>query len=137
MSPELSLRREDVLSAWSGIRPLAIDPHASSTAAASRDHIISVNPKTKTIFIAGGKWTTYREMAEDAIDKVIEVAKLKNKITKKCSTLTTPLIGFNGYSSNLHIRLIQEYGIASSVAKRLSTAYGGRAHEVLRIAKTN
>lgn len=135
LSPELSLRREDVLSAWSGIRPLAMDPHASSTAAASRDHIISVNPKTNTIFIAGGKWTTYREMAEDAIDKVIEVAKLKDKVTKKCSTLTTPLIGFKGYSSNLHIRLIQEYGIASSVAKRLSTAYGGRAHEVLRIAK--
>jgi glycerol-3-phosphate dehydrogenase len=135
LSPELSIRREDVLSAWSGIRPLAMDPHASSTAAASRDHIISVNPKTGTIFIAGGKWTTYREMAEDAIDKVIEVAKLEKIFTKKCSTLTTPLIGLKGYSSNLHIRLIQEYGIASSVAKRLSKAYGGRAHEVLRIAK--
>jgi len=135
LSPELRIRREDVLSAWSGIRPLAMDPHASSTAAASRDHIISVNPKTGTIFIAGGKWTTYREMAEDAIDKVIEVAKLEKIFTKKCSTLTTPLIGLKGYSSNLHIRLIQEYGIASSVAKRLSKAYGGRAHEVLRIAK--
>ena len=135
LSPELRLRREDVLSAWSGIRPLAIDPHASSTAAASRDHIISVNPKTGTVFIAGGKWTTYREMAEDAVDKVIEIGKLEKKAVKKCSTLTTPLMGYKGYSSNLHIRLIQEYGIASSVAKRLATAYGGCAHEVMRIAK--
>lgn len=62
LSPELQLRRKDVLSAWSGIRPLASDPYASSTASASRDHVISYNPKTGITFISGGKWTTFRQM---------------------------------------------------------------------------
>ena len=59
-----------MLSAWSGVRPLANDPHAGSTAEASRDHVISLNPESGVIFVAGGKWTTYREMAQDAVDKV-------------------------------------------------------------------
>jgi glycerol-3-phosphate dehydrogenase len=55
---------QDVLSAWSGIRPLAVDPHASeqNTSAISRDHVISYNPTSGALFISGGKWTTYREM---------------------------------------------------------------------------
>jgi glycerol-3-phosphate dehydrogenase len=74
LNPEISLERKHVMSAWTGIRPLAADPHLStstsastpggerSTAAASRDHVISHNPETGIIFAAGGKWTTYREM---------------------------------------------------------------------------
>lgn len=62
LNPELRLRRQDVLSAWSGIRPLARDPHATSTATASRDHVISHNPASGIVFISGGKWTTFREM---------------------------------------------------------------------------
>ena len=72
LSPELQLRRQDVLSAWSGIRPLAVDPHttsagssssvSSTTAKASRDHIVSHNPISGMVFVTGGKWTTYREM---------------------------------------------------------------------------
>lgn len=62
LSKELKMRRQDVLSAWSGVRPLAADPHADSTASVSRDHVVSYNPTTGTVFLAGGKWTTYREM---------------------------------------------------------------------------
>lgn len=69
LSPELRLRRQDVLSAWKGIRPLATDPNTTSTSnsveetsQASRDHVISVDKKSNVVFIAGGKWTTYREM---------------------------------------------------------------------------
>jgi glycerol-3-phosphate dehydrogenase len=64
LNPEIKLRREDVLSAWSGIRPLAMDPNATSTASVSRDHLISHNPGSGAVFISGGKWTTYREMAQ-------------------------------------------------------------------------
>ncbi len=62
LNPELRLRRQDVLSAWAGIRPLAIDPHADNTASASRDHVVSHNPQTGVVFVSGGKWTTFREM---------------------------------------------------------------------------
>lgn len=51
-----------MLSAWSGIRPLATDPHSTDTASTSRDHIISYNPDSGVVFVSGGKWTTFREM---------------------------------------------------------------------------
>ena len=64
LTPEFKMRRQDVLSAWSGIRPLAMDPQQKEGGAApvSRDHVISHNENTGVVFISGGKWTTYREM---------------------------------------------------------------------------
>lgn len=52
-----------------------------------------------------------------------------------CSTLNTHLVGFNGYSVNLPIRLVQDYGISIGVARHLVDSYAGRAEEVLSIAK--
>lgn len=59
----------EILSTWSGQRPLVRRAGASSTAAISRDHTILISP-SKLITITGGKWTTYRKMAEDAIDRI-------------------------------------------------------------------
>ena len=58
---DLSLRRQDVLSAWSGVRPLAVDPFLPQTKGevVSRDHVIGVDPISKAVFVTGGKWTTY------------------------------------------------------------------------------
>ncbi|VDQ14116.1 unnamed protein product [Trichobilharzia regenti] len=72
LSPEIQVRRGDVLSAWAGIRPLVRDPNSSDTQSIARNHIINVSP-SKLITIAGGKWTTYRNMAEETVDKAIEV----------------------------------------------------------------
>ena len=63
-SPQV--RSSDVLSAWSGIRPLAADPTQTSTENLSRDHVVAVEPDG-LLTVAGGKWTTYRKMAEDAV----------------------------------------------------------------------
>jgi hypothetical protein len=53
------VRRSDVLSAWSGIRPLAMDPSAKNTESISRDHVV-FEDHPGLITITGGKWTTYR-----------------------------------------------------------------------------
>jgi glycerol-3-phosphate dehydrogenase len=138
LSPELRLRRGDVLSAWAGIRPLASDPHASSSAQASRDHVVSHNPHTGVVFVSGGKWTTFREMAQDAVDKVIAVTPQLRSLQSQlfpCSTLHTHLVGFEGYSENLAARLAQQHDVSFAVAQRLARAYGGRAQQVLRIAQ--
>lgn len=60
--------RKDVLSVFSGIRPLVKAAGEDNTAQLSRDHTITVS-KSGLITIAGGKWTTYRHMAEDVIDR--------------------------------------------------------------------
>lgn len=143
LSPDLKVQRKHVLSAWSGIRPLAIDPHnlgggeGGNTAAASRDHIVSHNPDSGVVFVAGGKWTTYREMAEDGIDKLVKVSHLYRRDGSKVpasSTLTVPLVGKDGYSETLAVQLMQEYGdaISTGTASHLVRAYGGRARDVLR-----
>ena len=70
--------RADVLSVFVGIRPLVSSGHAGSTAAISRDHTIHIDG-SGLLSIAGGKWTTYRRMAEDCIDQAATLAELPEK----------------------------------------------------------
>lgn len=132
LSPDLRVRRSDVLSAWQGWRPLAQDPHAPPGAPASRDHVISTNPKTGVTFITGGKWTTYREMAEQVLDRVVEEKGLE---AGPCVTLKTPLIGADGYSDTLQIKMIQRYAVSEPVALHLAKTYGTRALDVCEETK--
>jgi glycerol-3-phosphate dehydrogenase len=67
----------DILSVFSGLRPLVTGRQAS-TAKLSREHTIEFSP-TGLVTIAGGKWTTYRRMAEDTIDAVIDRQMLPSR----------------------------------------------------------
>ncbi|MEQ1859041.1 MAG: glycerol-3-phosphate dehydrogenase/oxidase [Chthoniobacteraceae bacterium] len=70
--------RADVLSVFTGIRPLVKSSEGSSTAALSRDHTIHIS-SSGLLTIAGGKWTTYRHMAEDAVDHAIVLGHLDER----------------------------------------------------------
>jgi glycerol-3-phosphate dehydrogenase len=70
--------RKDVLSVFVGIRPLVRSRDASSTAALSRDHTIHIDP-SGLLTITGGKWTTYRNMAEDCVNQAAELAGLPER----------------------------------------------------------
>lgn len=72
------VRRSDVQSIFSGLRPLISSGHGEKTSALSRDHTVIVSP-TKLVTITGGKWTSYRKMGEDAVDHLIEAAGLEAK----------------------------------------------------------
>ncbi|HVZ65653.1 MAG TPA: glycerol-3-phosphate dehydrogenase/oxidase [Lacunisphaera sp.] len=72
----------DVLSIFAGLRPLVKAGDAANTAALSRDHTIVVS-ESGLVTITGGKWTTYRKMAEDVIDHAEMVAGLENR---RCHT---------------------------------------------------
>ena len=65
----------DVLSTWSGLRPLVAAGHAGPTAKLARDHKVLVSA-TGLITVIGGKWTTYRRMGQDAIDRAATTASL-------------------------------------------------------------
>jgi glycerol-3-phosphate dehydrogenase len=134
----VKVRRSDVQSAWSGIRPLALDPNATDTASASRDHVVTVDPDG-LITVTGGKWTTYRLMAQDAIDRAVAEGGLK---ADACSTAHLKLIGSEGYHSALFTEVAQNYvvphrpgAIDTNVAKYLVASYGDRAAEVTHIAE--
>ena len=131
LSDDIKVRRQDVLSAWQGFRPLASDPHALPGAPISRDHIISTNPVTGVTFIAGGKWTTYREMAEDVLDQVIELHGLHP--LRPCQTRYRTLRGGIGYHRNVPIRLVQDLGVSEASSKHLARTYGMHAYDVCAI----
>lgn len=127
LTSNMKVRRHDVLSSWRGWRPLAADPHAPPDAPVSRDHVISENPDTGVIFIAGGKWTTWRQMAEEVVDR------LAGENTPECTTLETKLFGGEGYTKSLSIELIQKYGMSQEVAEHLVKSYGARSWEVCEL----
>ncbi|CAJ0920806.1 17017_t:CDS:10 [Entrophospora sp. SA101] len=132
LSADIKVRRGDVLAAWSGIRPLVRDPNAKNTSELVRSHMINVSD-SKLITIAGGKWTTYRAMAEDTVDKAIEVYGLNPLNGSR--TKDVKLIGSHGYSSTMFIKLIQQFGLETEVAQHLSNSYGDRAWAVAALSE--
>jgi glycerol-3-phosphate dehydrogenase len=132
LSSDIQVRRGDVLAAWAGIRPLVRNPNAKHTQELVRNHLVLVSEKG-LITIAGGKWTTYRQMAEDAVDKAVELFHLKPKSSPRTQTLM--LVGAHEYTPLLFVKLIQTYGIARDVAEHLVSSYGDRAFEVVQYAK--
>jgi glycerol-3-phosphate dehydrogenase len=87
-------RPEEILSVWSGLRPLVKKGHAK-TSKLSRDHTILVSP-TGLITVTGGKWTTYRRMGFDTINRACEVAGLPKAFSR---TLDLKLHGWTMDSS--------------------------------------
>eukprot|EP00899_Mesostigma_viride_P004000 jgi/Mesvir1/13600/Mv26349-RA.4 len=138
----IKVRRSDIQSVWSGIRPLAIDVNApaTETASVSRDHVLSVDPDG-VLNIVGGKWTTYRQMAEDTIDKAIQLGPLNPRI-HEAYTHHLPLVGAAGYNPCLVAEISQNYvvphrpgAIDARVAAHLVSSYGDRAAIVTKIAE--
>ncbi|KAL4946187.1 hypothetical protein BDV06DRAFT_182918 [Aspergillus oleicola] len=155
LARDINVDRSDVLAAWSGIRPLVRDPKVKSSQALVRNHLISVSP-SGLLTCAGGKWTTYRQMAEEAVDEAVKEFKLKPReindapdisgvggrglvadhasLDGSCQTHQVRLIGAHGWSKTLFINLIQHYGLETDVARHLTTSYGDRAWQVAALS---
>ena len=152
LAPDINVRRGDVLAAWSGIRPLVKDPKAKNTQSLVRNHLVTVSD-SGLLTCAGGKWTTYRQMAEDATDEAIKIFKLQTKrltapmrvsgtemindaapLDGTCQTHQVRLVGAHGFSKTLFINLIQHFGLETEVAKHLATNYGDRAWTVAALS---
>ncbi|KAK5673973.1 mitochondrial glycerol-3-phosphate dehydrogenase, partial [Elasticomyces elasticus] len=155
LAPDITVERSDVLAAWSGIRPLVRDPKVKSSEALVRNHLVTVSP-SGLLTCAGGKWTTYRQMAEEAVDEAIDVFGLKTRnvedvpdisgvggsglvsdgatLDGSCQTHQVRLIGAHGFSKTLFINLIQHFGLETDVAKHLTESYGDRAWQVAALS---
>lgn len=86
---------EDVRSVFTGIRPLVRAAGADNTAALSRDHSLTIS-KGGLVSIGGGKWTTYRHMAEDTVDQAALFAGLPER---PCVTRTLNIHGYHQHAS--------------------------------------
>lgn len=131
LSPDVEVRRGDVLAAWSGIRPLVTDPDSKDTQSICRNHIVSISA-SGMVTIAGGKWTTYRSMAEETLDAAVKAHTLS---ADPCKTVGLMLEGGRGWTPTLYIRLVQDYGLEVEVAQHLAATYGGRAFDVAKMAQ--
>uniref|UniRef100_A0A8C4S585 Glycerol-3-phosphate dehydrogenase, mitochondrial n=1 Tax=Erpetoichthys calabaricus TaxID=27687 RepID=A0A8C4S585_ERPCA len=131
LSSDVEVRRGDVLAAWSGIRPLVTDPNSKDTQSICRNHILDVS-ESGMVTIAGGKWTTYRAMAEETIDAAIKANGLKAGPSR---TVGLVLEGAKDWTPTTYIRLVQDYGLEIEVAQHLASTYGDKAFDVAKMAK--
>jgi glycerol-3-phosphate dehydrogenase len=117
--------KADVLSAFAGLRPLVKQGDVKNTAEISRDHTLHISP-SGLLTIAGGKWTTYRKMAEDTVDQAILLAGLDY------TPSATEDLNIHGYHKNADIYDdFAIYGSDAPAIKKLFTenkAYQKRIH---------
>ena len=135
------VRRQDVRAAWCGIRPLVRDPSAHDTKSISREHVIEVNPGGM-VTCAGGKWTTYRQMAEDAVDKILALNGSLKALAGPCVTKNMKLIGADRARivcdqsfDIITITLREDYGFDRDIAEHLTRNYGTRALQIAEIVR--
>jgi len=131
LNSDVEVRRGDVLSAWSGIRPLVSDPNKPDTQSLARNHIVHVS-ESGLVTIAGGKWTTYRSMAKDTLDAAVKDSNLP--AIRESATDGLLLEGAHQWSPTMFIRLVQDFGLESEVAMHLANTYGDRAFSVAKLA---
>lgn len=117
--------RADVRAAWAGLRPLISDATAAADSARIvREHHVELGP-SGLITAAGGKWTTYRLMAEETVDRAVDAAGLEPR--HGCRTRELPLAGARGYSPQLATELASRYALPADIAAHLAHAYGDQA----------
>ena len=104
--------------------------YSKNTAAISRDHLIDISP-SNLITIVGGKWTTYRKMAQDVIDAAISSTNLS--VQRPSQTKNLKLVGARFFNENL-VSELKSYGLDQDVAEHLAQSYGDRADLVMNIS---
>lgn len=142
-----TLTHGDVQSVWQGIRPLVKDVKAKSTSSTSRSHWIEVS-ESNMITIAGGKWTTVRNMAEETVDTLVKSVLGWDTGTFSCKTSQLRLVGacesihqneacekdtescFLQDRMKITHELIHFFNIPSKVASHLAESYGYRAFQI-------
>ena len=128
------LNHDDIDGVYAGLRPL-LAGESEETSKLSREHAVAV-PAPGLVAIAGGKYTTYRVMGEDAIDAASEFVptRVAPSITEK-----VPLLGADGYFAliNQTEHVGQHYGLHPYRVRHLLDRYGSLIGEVLDMAHEN
>ncbi|HTL40828.1 MAG TPA: glycerol-3-phosphate dehydrogenase/oxidase [Pseudolysinimonas sp.] len=126
------LTRDDVEGVYAGLRPL-LAGESEETSKLSREHIVA-HTVPGLVVVAGGKWTTYRVMAKDAIDEA--VAALDGSISASV-TENVGLLGAEGYHAawNRRAKLARAFGLHPARVEHLLNRYGVLADELLALLR--
>lgn len=132
---EPKLRREQVIGVFAGLRPLVSTDPDSPTTKLSREHVVD-SPTPGFVSIAGGKYTTYRVMAEDAVNEAINHLR---RIVPDSVTETLAIVGAEGYAvlMNQISRLAAQYSLSEETIEHLLNRYGSMLNEVLVPTSSN
>ncbi len=124
------LTREDVVGVYAGLRPL-LSGESDSTSKLSREHGVASPVRGLTV-IAGGKYTTYRVMAKDAVDAAVH--GLERKVAPSC-TESVPLAGAEGYLGSYNSRqlIAERTGLHVSTIEHLLGRYGTLYTELIEL----
>ncbi|MGD0555403.1 MAG: glycerol-3-phosphate dehydrogenase/oxidase [Streptosporangiaceae bacterium] len=128
------LTREDVEGVYAGLRPL-LSGESESTSKLSREHVVG-HPVPGLVVVAGGKYTTYRVMAADAVDEAVRT--LDARVPESC-TATLPLVGADGYHAlwNQRRALAVTANIHVARVEHLLNRYGTCIHELLDMIRSD
>ena len=126
-------KREDIKAGFAGIRPLLApkSSHRKDTKSLLRDHEVEVDEVSGLVSLLGGKWTTYRVMAQDCTDEVCR--RLGNE--KPCVTDTHYLTGAQdkGFEANSFKAIAGNTGLTQASVEHLLTKFGDQAPEILKL----
>ena len=125
-------RIDQVVSAFAGMRPLVRSKNARDTAHLIRDHEVEMEEESGLISVLGGKWTTYRAMAQDGVDMTLGYLGMP---LIPCRTEQHKLHGAEGYGPDFWRLLVSEFGASPATAKHLAEKFGTASFRVLDIAK--
>jgi glycerol-3-phosphate dehydrogenase len=122
------LGRDDVEGVYAGLRPL-LSGEDEQTSKLSREHTVA-HPVPGLVLIAGGKYTTYRVMAKDAVDAAVHALDLR---VAECCTEEIPLAGAEGYHAlwNSRARIAARVGLHVARIEHLLNRYGSLTEEIL------
>ena len=124
------LTRDDIVGVYAGLRPL-LAGESEDTSQLSREHAVA-RPQPGLVSIAGGKYTTYRVMAADAVDAAADdLGPIRPSVTEH-----VPLLGAEGYAAMLNLapQIGNEVGLAPWRIEHLLGRYGSLIGEVLALA---
>jgi glycerol-3-phosphate dehydrogenase len=124
------VKASQVVGGFAGARPLLTAGDSRDTKKLARDHQVELDSQSGLVSILGGKWTTYRAMAQDTIDVV---QKSLGGNPTSCSTLNHPLVGSDGYSSDYWKALVVAFRVPESTARHLTEKCGTRAAQLLAL----
>ena len=123
---------EDVVGVYAGLRPL-LAGESESTSKLSREHLVG-HPVPGLVVVAGGKYTTYRIMARDAVD---EAVRAMDGSTGPSVTENVPLVGADGWPAlwNRRQALAADSGLHVARIEHLLQRYGALTHELLTLIR--